>query len=107
MPAKAKESAQISKARQKIKQKIVAQNKRTTPQALAEMSKMIHMWLYRHARERINLKDKEVSLFDGNKHSAHLQSKFVFTLLRNIKKDIKKESPSKSLGGRVKTDSST
>lgn len=103
MPVKAKESAQISKARKKIKEQILSQNKLTTSQALEKMTKWLQSWLARHAKERINLKEKRVvNLFDENQHPANTQSKYVSHLLKSLKKELRRGASPKSLGGRVK-----
>lgn len=96
--AKAKESAQIQRARQKILQQIEAAEKRITPESLSKMTLLIHRQLSRHSSERISLKTKSITLFDENQHSAKTESRFIGKLLQQIKK-IPNES--KALGGRI------
>jgi hypothetical protein len=98
MGEKAKESEQVMKARKKLERKIQEQNRHMTSEALRQMALLIEQQLVRHARERISLKSKEISLFDENRHSAKVKSKFVTQLLGTLKGPTKK-----SLKGRVKT----
>lgn len=83
--AKAKESAQIHKARQKIQEQLIAAEKRTSPQALENMAKIIEKQLARRKPERITLKGRQITLFDENQHPAKTESKFVLKLLNQIK----------------------
>lgn len=98
--SKAKESAQIQKARQKIQRQIEAAEKKFTPQSLSKMTLLIHRQLARQSAERISLKDKSITLFDENRHSAKTESRFVRKLLEHIEHST---SPAKSkvLGGRI------
>jgi hypothetical protein len=96
---KAKESAQILKARKKLLQQIADENKHVTAQALDKIRKSIHHWISRHADDRINLKSKEITLFDENRHSAKPQNRFILNLLQNLKDTSKQKS--KKLTGRI------
>lgn len=102
MAAKAKESAKILKARKKLKQQMAEENKHITSQSLEKMSKAIQHWISRHSRERIDLKNKEITFFDENTHSAQPQSRFVYNLLKTLKQQAAMPPP-KPLGGRIKT----
>lgn len=101
MSDKAKESAQVQKARKKIKDQLADAEKRINPEALHEMARIIQLQLSRRSSERINLKNKTVTLFDENQHSAKTESKFVNRLLKQIKQKIIDPSY-KQLEGRVK-----
>lgn len=100
MAIKAKESPQVLKARRKLKKQMAEENKRITANALREMAKNIAHWLARHQKERIPLKDKTITLFDSNRHSARTQSKFINHLLQGLKQDKEQTEP-KPLGGRI------
>lgn len=101
MNSKAKESVQIERARKKIKQQLTSAEKRINTEALEEMSKLIQRQLQRHAKDRISLKDKTVTLFDENQHSAQTESKFVNRLLKQIKQKFDKANHQKKLRGRI------
>jgi hypothetical protein len=101
MSAKAKESAQIQKARKKLKQQLAAAEKRINTEALQEMSKIIQAQITRHNPERISLKKKVVTLFDENTHPAKTESKFVMRLLHQLKSRLSKEKRAKALAGRI------
>ena len=102
MSVKAKESAQIQKARKKIKNQLATADKRINIEALHEMSKLIRQQIARHANERVNLKSKLVTLFDENQHSAHTQSKFINRLLTQLKHKTPKEKDLRVLEGRIR-----
>jgi hypothetical protein len=84
MTEKAKESAQILKARKKIERKLQMAEKKINPEALQTMSKIIKEQLNRQKDVRIDLKARHVT-FDENKHSAKTQSKFITKLINQIK----------------------
>lgn len=85
MPAKAKESPQIQKARKKIKQQLKAAEKRMNAEALQTMSRLIKEQLSRQKSGRIDLKDRQITTFDENQHPAKTESKFVLNLIHQIK----------------------
>ncbi len=98
---KAKESPQILKARQKLQKHLAAADKHVNPDAIKAMKRLIERQLTRKQPDRIDLKAKNVTLFDENKHPAKSQSKFVSGLLRQLKHPSPKKKP-KQLEGRVK-----
>ena len=100
MSTKTKESIQVKRARKKLQKQLQEEEKMVTPQALRKMSESIHLWLSRHSEERIPLKDKNITLFDENQHSAKIRSRFVTSLLKELGRD---QDPS-SLEGRIKPD---
>ncbi len=104
MVAKAKESYQIQKARKKLAKQFEAEDKRINQKAIDQMKQAIQIWISRHKAERVELKDLQVELFDENKHSAQVKSKFVKEMLQKLKSPTKKGSPMQKLAGRVKKD---
>lgn len=103
MATKAKESPQIEKARNKIKQQLDDADKRINSESLKEMTLLIQRQIMRHTPDRINLKKKQVShLFDENKHPAKTESKFVHHLLKELEHP-KKTKRKSSLEGRIKS----
>lgn len=98
MTTKAKESIQVQRARKKIEQQISKSEKMTSPESLDSMRKMIQRQISRHSKERINLKNRDIVLFDENKHPAKTESKFVHSLLNQLQHPKKSKSP---LGGRI------
>jgi hypothetical protein len=98
--AKAKESRQIQKARQKIKKQLAAAEKRVNPDALSSMSRLIQRQIARHSSERIDLKNRQITLFDENQHPAKTESRFISTLMNQIKQERLSESDH-DLEGRI------
>jgi len=84
---KAKESRQIQKARQKIKKQLAAAEKRINPEALDSMSRLIQRQIARHSSERIDLKNRQITLFDENEHPAKTESRFISILMKQIKQE--------------------
>lgn len=99
--AKAKESRQIQKARKKIKKQLAEAEKRINPEALKSMSRLIQRQIARHSSERINLKKRQITLFDENQHSAKTESRFVSSLLRHIKEEQVPPPSQSQLEGRI------
>lgn len=102
MTTKAKESAQVRRARQKIQKQIQEADKRINDQELTLMRTVIERQLARHQTERIDLKTKNVTPFDENQHSAKTESRFVSRLLAQLKQGEISATPSKQLEGRIK-----
>lgn len=101
MGAKAKESAQVEKARAKLKKTMEREHQRMTQEALRQMERVIEHQLERHKNERINLTSKNIELFDSNRHPAKVKSKFVAHLLSELKGEPVKAKAPKQLKGRV------
>lgn len=99
MGSKAKESYQIQKARKKLARQFEAEDQLINEKALGQMKQAIQIWIGRHQSERVPLKDLAIELFDENKHSAQVQSRFVKEMLTRLKKPSKKL---KELAGRIK-----
>lgn len=106
MAAKAKESGQVEKARKRLARKFAKEEKSMTTEALRQMALVIEGQLARHAAERIDLKSKDIELFDANRHPAVVKSRFVSQLLSEIKGGGKagggKAQETGKLKGRVK-----
>jgi hypothetical protein len=83
----AEESVKTQKAREKLKRKFAALEKKVTPQALEKKAIEIQRWIARHASHRIALKNKSISLFDENQNAAELSQR-VSLLADQIKKDF-------------------
>lgn len=81
----AEESEKTRRAREKLKKKLDATDKKITQQGLEKKTDEIHRWIARHAHHRIILKSK-ISLFDENEHAAEVSqriSHFVEHLTMN------------------------
>lgn len=81
MVTKAKESSTIKKARNKLKKQLQEDRKQFNPQMLSKIITKLEFELARGASDRIDLKNREIRLFDENKHSAAIRSRFI----QNIK----------------------
>lgn len=103
MATKAQESAQIQKARAKIKRQLEAAEKRFNADTLARMSLLIQKQLARHQTERVNLKKRQVTLFDENQHPAKAKNSFVMNLLRQLEQETPSHTEETPLEGRIKT----
>lgn len=101
MVTRAKESRQVQKARRKLKHQIAEENKHMTPKALQKMRRVIEYWISRHYQDRVTLKNKEISVFDENKHPAKIHSKFITNLMKNIKQLAPEQVPLGPLTGRI------
>ncbi|MCE5316473.1 MAG: hypothetical protein LLG04_03800 [Parachlamydia sp.] len=99
MAARAKESTQVEKARRRLQKKFAKEEQRMTNEALRQMALVIESQLARHASERIDLKSKEIELFDSNRHPAAVKSRFVSQLLSDLKAAGK---PGKAAAGKLK-----
>ncbi len=83
----ADESPKTRKAREKLKRKFDAFDKKVTPQALEKKVIEIQRWIARHASNRVALKIKSISLFDENQNAAGLSLR-VSQLADQIKKEF-------------------
>lgn len=82
----AQESPQTRRAREKLRKRLEAAEKKVTSQALKESSHDIHRWISRHARARVTLKEKNICLFDENQNAAGI-SKKVSVFAKKIKEN--------------------
>lgn len=99
MATKAKESAQIEKARKKIERKLQSAEKQFNPDALNKMGRLIQEQLKRHQVERVNLKKRNIIAFDENQHPAAVKSQFILNLMGTIKQE--KKNKESDLEGRI------
>jgi len=100
MTSKAKESAQVQKARKKIELQLQKAEKKMNPEALSAMSRLIKEQLLRQQPGRIDLKKRQITSLNKNAHYAKTESKFIDKLIRQIKND--QFSGEKYLEGRIK-----
>ena len=66
----ATESDKTKKARDKLKKYLESVDGKMTDEALTKKSEEIHRWIGRHAKNRVVLKSKGISLFDENQNPA-------------------------------------
>lgn len=100
----AKESKQVQKARKKLKLQLQEEHKLVTESALKKVSDDIKTWISRHAQDRIQLKKKDISLFDENQHPAKLHSRFVKHLLKDLSNPTPSLPENNPLEGRITKD---
>ena len=89
MATKASESSQVKKYRKKLEEALIEEKKLINPDSLNKMKASIHEWINKHSGERIDLKLKNIDLFDENQHPANLKSKYILHLLSDIKSNKK------------------
>jgi hypothetical protein len=82
------ESVQICKAREKLKKRMEALEKKMTTQALEKKSLEIHRWIAKNSSERVVLYSKNISLFDENQNTAKVSQR-VSTVAEKIQKEMK------------------
>ena len=103
----AEESEQVKRARRKLKQKLSEIDKLVTPEALSQMTEEIHLWISKNIKDRIDLKNKNISLFDENQNYAHTSNRSIRKLRDVLQEQIiysKKETGAliDQLKGRIK-----
>ena len=87
----AEESYKTKKTREKLRKYLQEIDQNLTPQALKKKSMEIHRWIARHAENRIALKSKTISLFDGNQNTAKISQKIsglISQLNKNQTKNV-------------------
>lgn len=99
MIAKAEESKQIKKARKKLEKQLLEESKRINEKAIHQMKKAMQAWIERYQHERVELQER-LELFDENRHSVKVKSKFVQQLMNQLQNETKKTQ--KPLAGRIK-----
>lgn len=87
------ESSQVKKYRKKLEESLLEEKKMINPESLNKMKHSIHKWIDKHSLERINLKLKNIELFDENQHSANPKSKYILHLMSDLKENKKKLPP--------------
>ncbi len=80
------ESLQVKKAREKLRKKLESTEEKVTKQALERKSMEIHRWIAKNSSDRVVLVDKEIALFDENRHAAKVSQK-VIAVAEKIQKD--------------------
>ncbi len=80
----AQESPKTQRAREKLQARFDAENKRLTPQALAETVSKIHEWIASNAQERVPVNKKSMRLFAQN-DEAVVASKKVQELAQRLR----------------------
>ncbi|MCB1136155.1 MAG: hypothetical protein KDK78_07805 [Chlamydiia bacterium] len=96
----AEESEHIKRARDKLRAQMQEEEMQITPQALDDVCRKIYHWIQRHSSERENLKDKNIALFDENRHSAVIRSRRVGVLRTQLFHELNAEKM-RQLRGRV------
>jgi hypothetical protein len=81
------ESSKVKNYRKKLEESLIEEKKLFNPESLDKMKLSIHEWIDKHSLERINLKDKNIALFDENQHSASPKSKYILHLIADLKQD--------------------
>lgn len=73
----AEESSKTQRAREKLRKQLEAEQQKITAKALEKKSDEIHRWIARYAHQRVPLKSKAISLFDGNQNTAGLSQRIL------------------------------
>ncbi len=73
----AEESQKTQRAREKLRKQLEAEQQKITAMALEKKSDEIHRWIARYAHQRVPLKSKAISLFDGNQNTAVLSQRIL------------------------------
>jgi len=102
MPSKASDSPQVERARKKLRKQFEKENQKIHPETLSMIRKQIESWLSKNSKNRINLKEKTITLFDANQHSESPHNIYVLNLLDTLKKGQK--GPEELEASRVKRD---
>ena len=84
----AEESEQVKRARRKLKQKLSEVDKLVTPEALFKMTEEIHLWISKNIKERIDLKNKNIALFDENQNHARISNRSIQKLRETLQEQI-------------------
>ena len=102
MTTKATDSVQVERARKKLQKQMILEQKQVTAAALSEVGGCISRWITRHADDRVSLKKKTVTLFNGNKTPAKTQNKYILKLLHKLKTQFAKTESLTPFKGRIK-----
>ncbi len=73
----AEESPKTQRAREKLRKQLEEEQQKITAKALEKKSDEIHSWIARYAHQRVPLKSKAISLFDGNQNSADQSMRII------------------------------
>lgn len=85
---KAPESTHIKKARQKLKRIMETEAKEFNTERLEKMADVMRQWINRYAGERTPLSEKNIELFDQNKHAARTASNYVKELRSKLRQTL-------------------
>lgn len=85
------ESVKTRKVRKKLEEHLAKIDQQVTKQELNRKINEIHCWISRHAPQRVNLKEKAFSLFDGNQNTAQISQK-ISQLAIQLKDAIDKQA---------------
>ena len=88
------ESSKTKKAREKLKEKLDAADKKITPEALKRKSQEISKWIERHADGRVSVK-KDISLFDQNQNSVKI-SRNTEKVIEELKRELQNSRAQKN-----------
>ena len=94
------ESSDVRRARAKLKKHLSSDDKKITAKALQKATKSIEQWISRHEGDRVSLTEKDVKIFDANKHPAEV-SKYIKTVMLQISQGARSTPQSNPLHGRV------
>jgi hypothetical protein len=87
MQQKAQESKFVQKARQKLRKQLNELEKLVTSDALDKMTQEMYRWISINSKNRKTLKNKNISLFDGNQNSAKVNNVYVKNLIQQLYHD--------------------
>lgn len=71
----AEESPKTQRAREKLKRQFALLDEQITQEALLESKEKIYETISRRTRDRVLLKNKNISLFDENQNAASVSSR--------------------------------
>lgn len=83
----AQESPKTKRARAKLAEKFVEENKQFTPQALEKRVQAIHDWIAERASDRVPVKKERGDLFNRNHDPAELSGK-VRRIFKNLQEEM-------------------
>jgi hypothetical protein len=98
----ASESIKVQKTREKLKRHWIDLEQKITPEALQKMTDEIHRWIARHARQRVSLKSKNISLFDENQNAAKISQR-VKIIAQKVRDDMQHVVDAMRSGSHSKT----
>lgn len=84
----AQESEKTKKAREKLCKQLAAIEQKITSKDLEKKNIEIHQWIARHARHRVVLKTKNISLFDENTNVAQM-SRSIHNITERLHNQMK------------------
>lgn len=85
----APESARTQRVREKLKKYWSEMDHKVTPEALRKTIEEIHRWIASHAKNRVLLKNKKISLFDENQNAAKVKRR-VRAIAQRLQAEMQK-----------------